>query len=170
MIPIFLLMSYARTCSNYTDFIHRGWPKICVYVLTLLRHVFAILHIKIPVYYVSCYLFVWWVWAFDFAILLRTFRFEFSSEFGIFTSLLFRSKSCSSCRHYQSRSVWSWCFSAGFSFLSWFVSPISIYDTMDTWTSIDYCSLNIQTYMSFIIDWKRIQQFYFYKHVKSRHF
>ena len=39
--------------------------------------------------YDSCYLFVWCIWAFDFAIWLGTFRFEFSSEFSILLILLF---------------------------------------------------------------------------------
>ena len=39
--------------------------------------------------YDSCYPFIWCVCAFDFAIWLRTFRFEFSSEFSIFVILLF---------------------------------------------------------------------------------
>ena len=39
--------------------------------------------------YDSCYPFLWCIWAFDFAIWLETFRFEFSSEFSIFRILLF---------------------------------------------------------------------------------
>ena len=50
------------------------------------------LHKEMPVpsqEYDSCFPFVWWVCAFDFVIWQGAFRFEFSSEFGIFVILLF---------------------------------------------------------------------------------
>ena len=49
--------------------------------------IYRFLHKKMPVpceEYDSCWLIVWCVSAFDFAILLVTFRFEFSSEISIF--------------------------------------------------------------------------------------
>ena len=53
--------------------------------------IYHFLHKRMPVpsqEYDSWYPFVWCVWAFDFAIWLGIFRFEFSSKFSIFVILL----------------------------------------------------------------------------------